>query len=163
MGVSLGAEDVNMDDGNSTNNSQLSPEDHIINLELKSIEEQLLAYKESPFNIADLRFNLKAHSGTLVLPEAQSLSLDKLLDYLPMVLPSTKKLVYRAKGYHRLTNILQNLNCSADTLVTRCSDLLAIVSMELDRLLTEATEELKSQATMGTHHVGARRIHFGEH
>ncbi|KAG8787137.1 hypothetical protein FRC12_015871 [Ceratobasidium sp. 428] len=149
--VSVGAEDVNM---------ELSPEDRAIDLELESIEEQFLAYRQSPLNIAELRFNVKERSDTFVFPEAQSLELDELLDYLPMVFPSTKKLVHRAQGYQRLINILRNLQCSTDGLITRRSDLLTIISTELDRLLTGATEELKAQATMGTHHEGARRIQF---
>ncbi|KAG8695905.1 hypothetical protein FRC09_008858 [Ceratobasidium sp. 395] len=159
--VSVGAEDVSMDEDNLPNSdSQLSPEDLAINLELKSVEEQFIAYKQSSLNIAELRFNFKERSDTLVFPEAQPLELDELLDYLPMVFPSTKKLVYRAQGYQRLINILRSLQCSTDGLITRRSDLLTIISTELDRLLTGATEEFKAQATMGTHHEGARRIQF---
>ncbi|KAG8701230.1 hypothetical protein FRC09_005489 [Ceratobasidium sp. 395] len=154
-------EDVAMDDGESNHETEIYTEDSAIYLELQSVEEQFLTHKQSPLNIAELRFDFKKTPDVPLPPDTCSLDLDSILDYLPRTSPITKQLIYRIEGYRRLGSILQNLNCESPELNARRSDLLAIISVESDRLLSEVAEELRHQATSGTHQDGARRIHFG--
>ncbi|KAG9091995.1 hypothetical protein FS749_016083 [Ceratobasidium sp. UAMH 11750] len=140
----------------------LSPEDITAQLKLETLKEQFLSYTQSPFNLADLHFNPKDCPSSLLTNDPDTADLDTLLGFLPLAFPATKQLSYRAHGYKGLMANLQLLKCSSPKLEDGHLELLAVISVELDRLLTEVTAEFRSRVTMGTHSDGARHINFGE-
>ncbi|KAG9099708.1 hypothetical protein FRC06_004926 [Ceratobasidium sp. 370] len=149
--------------GNEGRNNEdaepMYPEDDAREVELRYMEETFLSYSQSSLKIDTLKFDIQSLRDSLATGHTLPQGLETLLRYLPPALPSTKQLEYQARGYMNLITSLGSLQCTSKRLNARRIELIAMVSAELDKLLAAASGELETQASIGTHHDGLRRIH----
>ncbi|KAG8715935.1 hypothetical protein FRC09_016171 [Ceratobasidium sp. 395] len=134
--------------------------DAAIKTELDHVELSRLSYSRTPFNPSTLQFSGYPQPESGLISYDVPLDLDILLKYLPPSSLSAKQFEYRAEGYKVLLASLRGLQCSSKLLEFRRVDLINTISAELGGLLATATQELKTQASMGTHYDGLHRIHF---